>query len=241
MDSRSHELFAEILLKSVNNTTVSPLWGTAPDIDMPFLHRWRRHRISVISKTYWEFLFQSAEVLKVVKDTSNKDAVALCIASHLYLDIFNGIVFPFGLCHPIYPEDTVISEVLDDFDEPKLLVKEISRLAGSEPFLQDFYKDSKELMQGLIVPNVTVESLTAQLVQRLAYYHNLTVLDLFGMRSRETTRLYNGAMKQIAGFTGNTRYRRGDIFPIQTHTICETFETNYCKLIAKAMGEVEDV
>jgi len=120
MDSKSHTLFAKCLLEHVEDNITSLEWGTAPDIDMKFLHRWYRHRISVLPKIYNEF---STPILF----NPNKDSITLCILSHLYLDIFNGWVFPFGLWHPIYPEDTIINDVLDDIDEPNKLVEDLKK------------------------------------------------------------------------------------------------------------------
>lgn len=229
MDARSHELFAAVLLNAVDRTTISPQWGNAPDIDKPFLHRWRRHRISVMQKTYYEFPRSGIpELSDIPLPTKDRDAVTLCIAGHLYLDIFNGAVFPFGFWHPIFPDETIISDVLDDIDAPKIFIKALERLTGEEPFLQEFYRGSKELMQRLIVPGCTVETLTAQFVQRLAFYadHDL----------RNRNALYHTAMKQIAGFTGNSRYMQGSIYPNQTHNVCGDFEAKYAKLI-EAMEE----
>lgn len=55
MDGKSHELFAQVLLEHVGSTQTPAIWGTAPDIDLPFFHRWYRHRISKLPQIYKEF------------------------------------------------------------------------------------------------------------------------------------------------------------------------------------------
>lgn len=106
MDKKSHTLFAEVLLEAVDKTDASPeKWGNAPDIDVNFLHRWYRHRISVFPNIY-------KDNLKGCKpEYVDKNAITLCIISHDYLDIFNGPVFPFGFWHPIYLDETIINDV----------------------------------------------------------------------------------------------------------------------------------
>lgn len=106
MDQRTHELFAQVLLEAAEETNTSPkIWGNGPDIDIKFLHRWYRHRISVLPEIFKENLENLKDCNPEIVD---KDAIALCIVSHLYMDIFNGIVFPFGIWHPIYPEETIV-------------------------------------------------------------------------------------------------------------------------------------
>lgn len=227
MDARSHELFAGILLKAAGKD-ISPQWGNAPDIDMAFLHRWYRHRISVLLEIFKEFPVEWTKDTEHLS-TQDRDAVSMCVAGHLYLDIFNGTVYPFGLWYPIYPEKTIINEVLDDLDKPKTFVKALERLTGEEPYLQEFYNNSQVLMEKLIVPGSTVEILTAQFVQRLAVCASPDL--------RNSNALYYVAMKQIAEFTGNSRYTQGSIFPNQTHNVCAQFEVDYAKLIEKALEE----
>lgn len=109
MDGKSHEIFAGILLDAAGagNRRIPSAWGVAPDIDIPFLHRWYRHRIGVLPKIYSEFL--QANPLPNPDADGTKDEVALCVVSHLYLDIFNGWVFPFGFFYPLYPEKTIVA------------------------------------------------------------------------------------------------------------------------------------
>ena len=228
MDEKSHELFAEILLEATGKSDTSPDWGTAPDIDMQFLHRWYRHRISVLPRIYVEF--PTVERLPGFRiGDADLDAIALCVVSHLYLDIFNGWVFPFGVWNPIYPRKTVIDGVIEDADKPKLLVKELRRLAGESQYTEQFYSDSRKIMEKILPSDTSVETLTAQLVRRLAYYTD-----------RETigVNLYSKAMGQIAKFTGNSKYRFIGIFSsLMNNDACNSFEIEYAKLLNRGMEE----
>jgi hypothetical protein len=228
MDGKSHELFAGILLDAAGagNRRIPPTWGVAPDRDIPFLHRWYRHRISVLPKIYSEFL--QANPLPNPDADGTKDEVALCVVSHLYLDIFNGWVFPFGFFYPLYPEKTIVASVLDDIDNPKLLVKELTRLAGStDAYSTQFYDDSKNLMAALVPDNATVEDLIAHLVTRLAWYAD----------PNTASSIYKEAMKHISDFTGNVKYKEPRADELFTASVCGFFETEYCRLINKAIEE----
>jgi hypothetical protein len=163
MDGWSHRIFAGILLEAVNKNTKSLNWAVAPDIDLSFLHRWYRHRISVLPEIYDEF--------SAPKDVfPDYDAITLCVVSHLYLDIFNGWVFPFGLWHPIYPKKTLIAGVLEDIDDPKLLVKELKMLVGDVAWSKAFYAGSRDLMVTFASNWQTSEDIVAAMVYRLARY-----------------------------------------------------------------------
>lgn len=224
MDERSHEMFADILLEKVRISETSLKWGTAPDIDMPFLHRWYRHRISVLPKIYKEFTLQ--ERLPWCWTSDNMNAISLCVVSHLYLDIFNGWVFPFGIRNPIYPRKTVINGVLEDMDKPKLLVKELRRLAGEGSYPEQFYCSSKEIMETIFLNNASVEELTSQLVRRLSIYAS-------GQTSGDP--LYSKAMQQIAEFTGNDRYLVTPVDFGLMDEACSRFETEYARLINRGL------
>jgi hypothetical protein len=228
MDGRSHELFAGILLDAVGagNRRIPPAWGVAPDIDIPFLHRWYRHRISVLPKIYSEFL--QANPLPNPDADGIKDEVALCVVSHLYLDIFNGWVFPFGFFYPLYPEKTIVAGVLDDINNPKLLTKELTILAGStDAYSTQFYNDSKNLMAALVPDNATVEDLIAHLVTRLSWHAD----------PNTSSSICKEAMKHISDFTGNVKYKDFRADEQFTANLCSYFETEYCRLINKAIEE----
>ncbi len=222
MDSRSHELFAKVLLEYTERN-ISTKWATSPDMDLKFLHRWYRHRISTLPKIYNEFITRN----RLLGIKENKDEIVLCIVSHLYLDIFNSWVFPFGIWHPIYPEDTVINKVLDDIDEPKELVKDLETLTGFTPFSKMFYDESegifKEFINDLNTKNI--EELVESIVRQLAFQSE----SIFGGY------IYVNAMKDISKFTCNETYNKtpkNNVFDI-----CEKFETNYAFLINKIMSE----
>ena len=232
MDARSHTQFAEALLARAGKSSLYIKWGNAPDIDTGFLHRWYRHRISVIEKTFSEY--------DIIKDGSpaniDRDAIALGIISHLYLDIFNGIVFPFGLWHPIYPEKTVINDVLEEIDDPKLLVEDSLRLTGEIPWLDEFYSGTKELMATFASNWNTCEEAIAAMVYRLSLYAAGGQTDkAFEMQ----VSLYKKAMKDVAAFTGNSVYtdKWDKVFlnTAATNQPCERFEKNYALHIRIAM------
>ncbi len=236
MDEKSHKLFAKILLEAAGKSDTSPEWGIAPDIDMSFLHRWYRHRVSVLPKIYVEFPLAGRLPGFRISD-ADLDAIALCVVSHLYLDIFNGWVFPFGIWNPIYPQKTVIDGVIEDTGKPELLVKELRRLAGESRYPEKFYSDSRRIME-MIFPVISsgvrlstpVEELTAHMVWRLSGYAGGTSDN----DSEKRISLYNKAMNQIADFTGNNKFRIGSwfVFYNQEYTL---FEINYAKLINRGM------
>lgn len=229
VDAESHTLFAGLLLHAVGKD-ISPEWGNAPDIDMGFLHRYWRHRFNTMPKIYAEFPSKwKNDVDKL--PTDDRDAVALCIAAHDYLDIFNGTLYCFGFWHPIYPKKTVIVHVLEDIDKPKELVKEIERLAGEESYPKQFYNESIAVMEILVIPEIKIEELTAQIVLRLAWHAG----DEAAMNPSENSYIYRKAMQDIATFTGNPRYLQGAIYLRNTHSICTQFEVEYCKLINKGL------
>lgn len=108
-----------------------------PDVDIKFLHRWYGHKISVLPDVY-------KENLKDCKpETVDKDAITLCIISHDYLDIFNVPIFPFEFWHSIYHEATIINDVVDDVDSPKLLIEDLEKFSGSVTFSNMFHIESK--------------------------------------------------------------------------------------------------
>lgn len=217
MDPKTHELFAQVLLDTVCETdTSSKIWGNAPDVDITFLHRWYRHRINVLPDIYKDSLKNCKS------ETIDKDAIALCIISHMYIDIFNGWIFPFGVFYPIYPEDTILNDVLDDLDNPKLLVQDLKKLSGSVAFSDMFYAESKGIMQEF-VNNINVKyvpSVIDVIVNRLATHTGKNCDDI-----------YKKAMKNIAAFTRNDIYN--NIVKTQVVDACEQFEIEYADLINK--------
>jgi len=228
MDSKSHQLFAKCLLEHVEDKITSPEWGTAPDIDMKFLHRWYRHRISVLPKIYNEFINGFIPSSKLFGFEDNKDNITLCILSHLYLDIFNGWIFPFGLWNPIYPKDTIINDVLDDIDEPSKLVKNLKNLSGLTTFSDMFYIESEGIFKEFI-KNLNVKNnyeLTEILVKRLSIHltNNSYIINI-----------ELKAIKDIHHFTKNNIYNT--LYPYEEQMKdCEQFEIEYADLINKTSG-----
>lgn len=218
MDQKTHELFAQVLLNAADENSVSPqIWGNAPDVDWNFLHRWYRHRISVLPDIYKENLKGCNP------ETIDKDAIVLCVMSHLYLDIFNGLVFPFGMCHPIYPEDTILNDVLDDIDNPKLLIADLKKLSGYVTFSDMFYAESKGIMQEFVhnMETTYAPSMTELIVRRIA------------MHAKEDYRgIYNKAMRDIAKFAENDIY--DNMYEVARPIYaCKQFEIDYADLINK--------
>lgn len=219
MDSKTHEIFAQVLLNATDENSVSPqIWGNAPDVDMNFLHRWHRHRISVLPDIYKENLKGCDP------ETIDKDAIVLCVTSHLYLDIFNGLVFPFGARYPIYPEETILNDLLDDIDEPKLLIEDLKKLSGEVVFNDMFYAESKGIMQEFVRNTETTyaPSMTELIVRRIA------------MHAKEDYRgIYNKAMHDIAKFTEDDIY--DNMYEVARPIYaCKQFEMSYADLINKA-------
>lgn len=219
MDAKSHELFTQVLLEYIGSKRTPILWGTAPDIDLKFFHRWYRHRISKLPQLYKD--------INRPEDIYTEE-IAMCVVSHLYLDIFNGTVFPFGLLHPVFPDNTIINDVLSDLDKPNLLIEDLKNLSGMVTFSEMFYQESRGIMQEflenlgtLLFPSIfNSEPITQIIVSRLALHSG-------------SGRVYDTAMKHIAKFTRNNRYIY-DKF--ENHKACEQFERSYADLIVRASG-----
>lgn len=92
MDGRSHVIFGKVILEKAGLPTEYYEWATAPDIDLEFLHRYARHRFSVIDKIYKEFRQIHPDI-----PCKNKEAVTLCIVSHFFLDLYNFPIWCWGL------------------------------------------------------------------------------------------------------------------------------------------------
>ncbi|MDD3813290.1 MAG: hypothetical protein PHZ02_01480 [Desulfocapsaceae bacterium] len=222
MDAKSHVLFTGTLLKQSGKNESYSTWGNAPDIDMGFLHRWYRHRISVIGDVFRE--------CKGAQNDADRDTVALGIISHLYLDIFNGIIFPFGIWYPIYPEKVVINEVLEDI--PKLLVEDLRKLSELDLWSNEFYQSSRELMELFASNWQTCEDMISSMLYRLIWHATGGNQDLFIAYP-----LYKKAIKDIVAFTGDTKYRLSwfDIAMPSINQKFEEFERDYTILINKTM------
>ena len=115
MDWYTHvNLGKALLLKSELNSEFSD-WASVPDADFKFLHRYKYHRFSVLDK-----IFQIGQERGLRKD--DKTAIALCIISHFWNDIFNAPIWCFGFPFAAYyveivkAEDYDIAELKKDMD-----------------------------------------------------------------------------------------------------------------------------
>lgn len=115
MDRYTHvNLGNALLLKSGLNPEFTD-WAGVPDYDSNFLHRYKYHRFSVLDK-----IFQVGQEHGLRND--DKTAIALCIISHFWNDIFNAPIWCFGFPFAAYyveiakAEDYDIAELKKDMD-----------------------------------------------------------------------------------------------------------------------------
>ena len=153
MDTKSHLMFGQVLLNCCKQDISYAEWATAPDIDFDkklfsiLLHRYWRHRISTLPEIFAEYSAKYPSAL-----TEDKIAIALCILSHLYLDIFNGWVFCWGFSYPAtHMSSNVIKEYARDlnqnlldhytekqqtfFNESQTIFEQIPPLRNTDAFL----------------------------------------------------------------------------------------------------------
>ena len=250
MDSRSHKLFAGILLEAVRKDISYESWGESPDMDMKFFHRWWRHRFSVMNKIYREG-FSKYQVISMedaarcvvtgrqhlhktdIEEKVDKNAIALCITSHFYLDIFNGWVFPFGIFYPVLPKNTIVAEVLDDINNPKLVIDELYRLGFKDNFSDKFYAESEIIMKKFVDSmlfvstrrHLSTEEVVVIIVNRLSTYAS----------EKKKLSLTKKALDDICGFTDNQQYKIANIHYGSLEYVCTAFEMEYCKLMNRMM------
>ena len=225
MDSNSHRLFGRVLLEKVGGERTLEIWSNAPDIDMNFLHRYERHRFGVIKKTYKEYFMTYAYNSLASPGTIVEQPtaeIAMCIASHLYLDIFNGWIFPFGFWHVVKPNDTILREVLKDLGKPKVLVEELKKLAG-DGFSARFYAESETIMRETIPNGFRTTGITFAFIQRLA---ELATSNIDTQRS-----LTKEASTQVWKLTGQK--------PSDMYLDLHSFERRYANLIVRTIEEQE--
>ncbi len=225
MDGKSHEIFSQIILESIGIDNISPSWSTSPDSDINFCHRWYRHRISKIPKLYLETPYNIYNDKQ--DDFNNKESIVLSIVSHLYLDIFNGIVFPFGFWNPILPEDVLMETIIEDINKPRRLVEDINKLSGKTSYSDKFYNESIVLMKNLVIENMTIEELTTQFITRLAYHTN----------SSNKYKLLENSLHQIIRFTENGKYKPFINSFDDMKDDFQTFEHEYAKLIDETLED----
>ena len=240
MDWRSHRLFGSMLLEITGKDKSNESWSVSPNLDRKFLRRYRRHKFSVIDDIYTDGIryFQSVPEEKIPDESYeeldyskrenvcifDKDAVVLCVASHLYLDMFNGCLAPFGILYPIFPgvvmKDLDLSE---NEDGPNILVEELRKISITEKLAVRFYGASNQIMQEFAkdMSGFSLEDIVSIFVYRLATHAN--------MDKREM--LYRKTMSHIYTFTGNDRYMKANIR--SEKDACMKFEHSYAKIVDK--------
>jgi len=137
MDGTSHKLFAERLLAVCGLDAKYTVWGVAPDKIELYIHRWQ-HRFS---KMYW--LYNGFSLIAPVNENpvdDDKRAIALCIVSHYYLDMFNAVLPAFGG----FPPFITINVPNENVQE---LVKDLNVLTNETPIA--FCNEESELFDEL--------------------------------------------------------------------------------------------
>ena len=90
MDTASHLIFAKILLEKAVLDPEMEKWGVSPDNDFKdgMIYRVSLHTLNRLEKIEKEGINQGFPA-------ANKIVIALCVASHLWLDMFNAPVWSF--------------------------------------------------------------------------------------------------------------------------------------------------
>lgn len=240
MDWKSHRLFGGVLLEKIGKDINYDSWSLAPDVDIGPLHRWYRHRFSVINEICKEGVDichptsdeitaeQIGTKIKAHNEKSSvsnidKDAVVLCITSHFYLDMFSGYIAPFGILYPIFPNKTVTRNMLENENGPKILIKELNNLPITDKFSTKFYGSSRTIMNEL-VSDMTVfnlEEIVGILIYRMSTYAQMNKRD----------NLYKKAVSDICNFTGNKKYANHGVRSWKDGF--DKFEHRYTELINK--------
>lgn len=226
MDWRSHRLFGRKLLEITGKDENYESWSVAPNLDRKFLRRYRRHKFSVIDDIYTDgikYFHSSPEENDRKVGILDRDTIVLCITSHLYLDMFNGRLAPFGILYPIFPGQTVMKDLSENEDGPNILAEELRKISVTEKLATRFYGASDPIMKEFAndISVFDFWSVVSILVYRLATHAN--------MDKREM--LYKKAMDHIYKFTGNDKYKKTSIR--SDKDVCEKFENNYSKIVDK--------
>jgi len=137
MDGTSHKLFAERLLAACGLDAKYTVWGIAPDKIELYVHR-LQHRFSKMSWLYDGFsLIAPVNELRINDD---KRAIALCIVSHYYLDMFNAVLPAFGVFPPFITKNIPDENICE-------LVKDLNVLTNETPIA--FCNEENELFDTL--------------------------------------------------------------------------------------------
>jgi hypothetical protein len=236
MDWRSHRLFGGILLNKLEKDLNYDSWSLGPDTDIGPLHRWYRHRFSVLN----EICRDSMEICHPISSETSegqigtqmldkkgsvrsidKDAVALCITSHFYLDMFSGYIAPFGILYPICPHKTVTKNMLENKNGTKVLINELNNLPITDEFSTKFYGASGTIMGEFVsdMSMFSLEEIVSMLVYRMGTCAQIDKRD----------NLYKKAIGDICNFTGNRKYADHGVRSWKDGF--ENFEHKYAKLI----------
>ena len=229
MDWRSHRLFGGVLLKKVGKDLNYDSWSLAPDVDIGPLHRWHRHRFSVLNEICRDGMDICHPISDAIGhnekriDNIDKDAVALCVTSHFYLDMFSGYIAPFGILYPICPDKTVTKDILENRNGTKSLIEELRTLPITDEFSAKFYGASKTIMNELAsaMSLFNLEEMTSMLVYRMCTCAQMDKRD----------NLHRKAILDICNFTGNKGYAVHGVRSWKDGF--ESFEHKYAKLINK--------
>lgn len=130
MDIRTHLIFSEKLLEICGLKKEYKIWGIAPDM-VEKHHRWQ-HSFSKIGWIHNRF----GEKHEPSKD---RNAISLCVVSHLYLDMFNGVLPAFTF-PPYFTMNVPVGEI-------KELVKDLNYLSYSTP--EEFYEEERQVFEEL--------------------------------------------------------------------------------------------
>lgn len=244
MDWRSHRLFGGVLLDKIGKDLNYDSWSLAPDIDIGPLHRWHRHRFSVmeqICKEGMEMCHPISDTMATEQigtkervqndkrsnlellDNIDKDAVVLCVTSHFYLDMFSGHIAPFGILYPIFSGRTVTKDIVENKNGPKILIKELKNLPITDEFSTKFYGGSRTIMNELVsdMSMFSLEEMVSIFVYRMSTYAQIDRRD----------QLYKKAIEDICNFTGNKRYTQHSVRSWKDGF--ESFEHRYATLLNK--------
>ena len=158
MDAKSHILFGTALLEKCDLDTAYAPWSTTPDSDLwSFQHRYKRHRFYCLDKIFSESVITNPSLPK-----SDKCGIALMIASHFYLDIFNGFIFCWGLrCPSLHVPQHIASEYIDDLNYNLLNNK-------PDEAIETFYAKSEYLFSTL--PAMTTDEAFTFLIGDISRY-----------------------------------------------------------------------
>jgi hypothetical protein len=180
MDPRSHEIFTRVLLESVGRNSAYSQWGNSPDLDFDILlHRYWRHRLTVLPEIYQEFSAKYPSIPAI-----DKDNIVLGIVSHLYSDTFNGFVVPFYIQNPLFQIPKMFAELI------KNPYGNILKLSEPDIMPDSFFTESEALFK-----QYNFGSTVEQVV--------MTFLDLIAKRTKTPICF---AREYVVSFTGNTNY-----------------------------------